>query len=102
MIIMSVPAQAAGSARSAAGTPRNVASGPYSPPIRVMSSSRRQSVAPGAAVSAAAPGALPREAPAEPELVGGADRRHGHGRGLVHAAGGLRQDPGERSRQPPV
>src|SRR5580693_3736341 len=32
MIIMSVPAQDAGSARSARSTPRNVASGPYIPP----------------------------------------------------------------------
>lgn len=37
MIMMSVPAQDAGSARSARGTPRNVASGPYIPPSRVIS-----------------------------------------------------------------
>src|SRR5580658_3219616 len=36
MIMMSVPAHAAGSARSARGTPRNVASGPYMPPSRAM------------------------------------------------------------------
>src|ERR1039458_8636976 len=36
MIIMSAPAQEAGSARSALGTPRNVASGPYIPPSRAM------------------------------------------------------------------
>src|SRR5215470_10875264 len=36
MIIMSVPAQDCGSDRSALGTPRNVASGPYKLPIRVI------------------------------------------------------------------
>src|SRR5690349_11559481 len=36
MIMMSVPAQASGSSRSALGTPRNVASGPNCPPTRVM------------------------------------------------------------------
>src|SRR5580704_14968995 len=36
MIMMSVPAHAAGSVRSARGTPRNVASGPYMPPSRAM------------------------------------------------------------------
>src|SRR5580692_9163346 len=36
MIMISVPAHPAGSARSARGTPRNVASGPYMPPSRAM------------------------------------------------------------------
>ena len=36
MIMMSVPAQEGGSDRSALGTPRNVASGPYKLPMRVI------------------------------------------------------------------
>src|SRR5262249_42623156 len=36
MIMMSVPAHDGGSDRSAAGTPRKVASGPYRLPIRVI------------------------------------------------------------------
>src|SRR5450755_466894 len=46
MIMMSVPAQEAGSARSARGTPRKVASGPYIPPSRAILSSRRPTIAP--------------------------------------------------------
>src|SRR5258707_773503 len=39
MMRMSVPAHEAGSARSAGGTPRNVASGPYMLPSRAMTTS---------------------------------------------------------------
>ncbi len=45
MIMMSVPAQDGGSDRSAAGTPRNVASGPYRFPIRVIAGLRSPTLA---------------------------------------------------------
>src|SRR5580692_4443791 len=41
MIMMSVPAHELGSARSSRSTPKNVASGPYMPPSRVMSPTYR-------------------------------------------------------------
>src|SRR5215472_15605712 len=43
MIMMSVPAQDCGSARSALGTPRKDASGPYMPPSRAIADPSRQS-----------------------------------------------------------
>src|SRR5258708_40102573 len=44
MIMMSVPAHVAGSDKSAARTPRKVASGPYMLPIRVIASLRLKSL----------------------------------------------------------
>src|SRR5580693_6076316 len=46
MIMTSVPAQDAGSSRSARGTPRNVASGPYILPSRAIGPPPKQASAP--------------------------------------------------------
>src|SRR5271166_2653874 len=51
MIMMSVPAQERGSARSARSTPRNVASGPYMPPSLVIGSPYADAAWPGQARS---------------------------------------------------
>src|SRR5579872_6586707 len=56
MIMMSVPAQEGGSPRSARGTPRNVASGPYIPPSRAMTSPQLIGASPAALVCPPWPG----------------------------------------------
>src|SRR5512132_51401 len=82
MIRTSAPAQVPGSARSALGTPRKVASGPYIPPIRAMAPpwpSTRQ-VCPSTQ-DAGEGGGQPPVGPSE-QLYHGRDQHHPHQGGV--------------------
>src|SRR5215468_10883250 len=104
MIRTSAPAQVAGSARSALGTPRKVASGPYIPPIRAMTPPEiagHVSMLPAPGEMPGATGAAPGIPPAAGPGLPGPDQDPRRGRGLVLAGGDRGEDAGERRREPP-